>query len=219
VKISDPSENRLMTVLFFNPNRTARAETVWNRFCGNYSHGSRPDRETGVCVGERSSCRFIMLRLGDLVFFYALSTISLSPAVVRDLRMALTQRKKRPVMPAGLRGTISGGGVRAPYDHLVSSWARVKPTSWQARVRFTNRSAGAQRLTIGPRLCPRIHLRSRRTSCNLQPATRVPRGRGNTRGCFGRPRRPVSAKWATHAHSHGFRPVRTACFVRESKQV
>ena len=32
-------------------------------------------------------------------------------------------------------------------------------------------------------------------------------GEGNVRGCIGRARRLVSAKWAAQAHSHGFGPI------------
>jgi hypothetical protein len=65
------------------------------------------------CFVERSSCRSIMLRQEQLAFFKALSSLSLSPAVVRELRMALSRRRKRPVVLAGIRGTTSGGGTRA----------------------------------------------------------------------------------------------------------
>ena len=49
-----------------------------------------------------------------------------------------------------------------------------------------------------------------RKSCR-QPATWTIRGRGNVRGCIGQARRPVSAKWAAQAHSHGLRPIRNRC--------
>jgi len=50
-----------------------------------------------------------------------------------------------------------------------------------------------------------------RTICCWQPANRTFRGKGNIRGCIGRARRPVSAKWVAQAHSHGFGPIRTLC--------
>jgi hypothetical protein len=52
-----------------------------------------------------------MLRQEELAFFKALSSLSPSPAVVRELRMALTRRKKRPAVPAGIRGTTSAVGA------------------------------------------------------------------------------------------------------------
>jgi hypothetical protein len=82
--------------------------------------------------------------------------------------MALSRRKKRPVVLAGIRDTTSEGGARAPIDHLVSSRASTKPTSWQAQARISSPSTGAQRLTMGPRLCPRMHRQSR--AKRLQPA-------------------------------------------------
>ena len=56
-----------------------------------------------------------------------------------------------------------------------------------------------------------------RTRCILQPAHRFPRGRGDIRGSLGRVRRPSSAKWAAHAHSHRFRPVWMRCLDRDSQ--
>jgi hypothetical protein len=50
-----------------------------------------------------------MLRQED--FFKALSTLHLSPTFVRELRMALSRRKKKPAVLAGSRGTASGGGT------------------------------------------------------------------------------------------------------------
>ena len=54
-----------------------------------------------------------MLRQEELAFIKAISTLQLSPALLREL-MALSWRKKRPVALAGSRGTTSGGGTRAP---------------------------------------------------------------------------------------------------------
>ena len=55
-----------------------------------------------------------------------------------------------------------------------------------------------------------------RMSYSRQPATWTFRGRGNVQGCTGRSRRPVSAKWAAQAHSHGFGTVRTRCLKETS---
>jgi hypothetical protein len=170
------------------------------------------------CVVERSSCRRIMLRQKDLAISKALSALSVSPAVVRELGMALSCTKKRPLLPAGIRGTTSGGRARASQ----------RPSGQLAGKRKTNELASSDENFEAPNRRPapdngstplpaRPTTVKGRTSCNLQPATRVQRGRGDSRGCFGRPRRPVSAKWAAHAHSHGFRPVRTRCLVRDSK--
>ena len=73
-----------------------------------------------------------MLRQEDLAFFKAISNLQLSPAILKDLRMALSRRKKSAV-PAGSRSTAPGGGAGAPNEHQDSLRAGAKPTSWQAR--------------------------------------------------------------------------------------
>jgi hypothetical protein len=65
-------------------------------------------------VVRRSSCRSIMLRQEELAFIKAISTFQLSPAVPKELRTALSRRKKKPVVPAGSRSTAPGGGAGAP---------------------------------------------------------------------------------------------------------
>jgi DNA-binding HxlR family transcriptional regulator len=40
-----------------------------------------------------------MLRQEELAFIKAISTLQLSPALLRELRMALLHRKKKPVEP------------------------------------------------------------------------------------------------------------------------
>ena len=54
-----------------------------------------------------------MLRQEELAFLKAISTLRLSPAILRELKTALS-RKKRPAVPAGIRGTTPGCGARAP---------------------------------------------------------------------------------------------------------
>jgi hypothetical protein len=66
----------------------------------------------------RSSCRSTMLRQEELAFIKALSTFQLSPAVLKELRMALSRRKKKPLVSAGSRSTVSGGGARVPQRSL-----------------------------------------------------------------------------------------------------
>ena len=55
-----------------------------------------------------------MLRQEELGFLKAMSTLRLCPVILRELRTALSGRKKRPSVPAGIRGTTSGGVARAP---------------------------------------------------------------------------------------------------------
>jgi len=54
-----------------------------------------------------------MLRQEELAFIEAISTLQVSHALIRELRIALSRRKK-PVVFAGSRGITSGGGARAP---------------------------------------------------------------------------------------------------------
>jgi hypothetical protein len=54
-----------------------------------------------------------MLRQEELAFLKAMSTLQLSPVILRELRMAMSRRKKKPVVLAGTHGTTSGGGARA----------------------------------------------------------------------------------------------------------
>jgi hypothetical protein len=63
---------------------------------------------------RRSSCRSIMLRQEELDYIKAISTLQLSPAVLRELRTALSRRKKKPVVPAGSRSSVPGGRAGAP---------------------------------------------------------------------------------------------------------
>jgi len=66
-----------------------------------------------------------MLRQEELDFVKAISTMQLSPAILKELRMALSRRKKMPVVPVGMRTTMSTSGASAPN---VYSRASAKPT-------------------------------------------------------------------------------------------
>jgi len=74
-----------------------------------------------------------MLRQEELAFIKAISTIQLSPAILKELRMALSRRKKKPVVPAGSRSTTSGSGARDPQ----------RPTSQLAGKRKANELASS----------------------------------------------------------------------------
>jgi hypothetical protein len=65
------------------------------------------------CVVERSSCRSIMLRQEELAFLKAVSTLQLSAVILRELKLAMSRRKKKPAVMVRSRGTTSGG-ARAP---------------------------------------------------------------------------------------------------------
>jgi len=70
-----------------------------------------------------------MLRQEELAFVMAISNMQPSPAILKELRMALSRRKKKPVVPAGIRNTTSASGAGAPTVYRVYSRARAKPTS------------------------------------------------------------------------------------------
>ena len=76
-----------------------------------------------------SPSRSIMLRQEEVAFVKAVSTMQLSPAILKELRMALYRRKKKPLVPAGIRSTTSGSGARAPNVYRAYSRASAKPTS------------------------------------------------------------------------------------------
>jgi hypothetical protein len=75
-------------------------------------------------IANGSSCRSIMLRLEDLAFFKALSTLRLSPAVVRELRMTFVPKKEE------------ASGARRDLRHHIWRWGQNTPTN--------NRSARGQ---------------------------------------------------------------------------
>jgi hypothetical protein len=64
-------------------------------------------------VVRRSSCLSILLRQEELAFIKAISTLQVSPAILKEVRMALSRRKK-PAVPAVSRSTAKGRGAGAP---------------------------------------------------------------------------------------------------------
>ena len=91
---------------------------------GSLVPACQPVRSLVYGVVKGSSCRSIKLRQEDLAFIKAVSTLQLSLALLRELRMVMSRRKKKPVMSGVSRGTTSRGGTRA--DNPVSSWASAK---------------------------------------------------------------------------------------------
>jgi hypothetical protein len=55
-----------------------------------------------------------MLRQEELAFVKAISDLQVSLALLKELRLALSRRKKKTMVPVGIRGTLSGSGARAP---------------------------------------------------------------------------------------------------------
>jgi len=53
-----------------------------------------------------------MLRQDELAFIKAISTLQMLPALLKELKLAMALRKKKPVVPAGKRSTTSSSGAR-----------------------------------------------------------------------------------------------------------
>jgi hypothetical protein len=53
-----------------------------------------------------------MLRQEELMIVKVISNLQVSPALLKELRYALSRRKKKPAVPAGSRS--SGSGAKAP---------------------------------------------------------------------------------------------------------
>ena len=84
-----------------------------------------------------------MLRQEELAFFKAISTLQLSPASLKGMRMALSRRKKKSAVPAESRSTAPGGGAGAPErtsghlagkrkaNELANSGDSSEPANWR----------------------------------------------------------------------------------------
>jgi hypothetical protein len=59
-------------------------------------------------IGRRCSCQGIMLRQEELPFIKAIYTLQLSPAFLREVKMALSRRKERPTMLQGAVAPLQG---------------------------------------------------------------------------------------------------------------
>ena len=71
-------------------------------------------QEISVRCVRRSSCRSVKLRQDELAVFKAIPTLQLSPAILKELRMALSRRNKNSAVSAGSRSTAPGGVAGAP---------------------------------------------------------------------------------------------------------
>jgi hypothetical protein len=54
-----------------------------------------------------------MLRQDELAFMKAISTLQVSLALLKELRLAMARRKKKQAVPAGRRRTTPGSRTRA----------------------------------------------------------------------------------------------------------
>jgi hypothetical protein len=100
-----------------------------------------------------------MLRQEELAFIKVLPNFQVSAAVLKELRMALS-RKKRLAVPAGSSSTAPVGWAgaqttirtarrQAKANELASSGDSSEPANRRAEP------------SDGPRLCPRMHRQSR----------------------------------------------------------
>jgi len=71
-----------------------------------------------------------MLRHDDLAFIKAISTFELSSALLKELRLALTPRRKEKPVVSRL-STMPGVGQKPPIGHPFNSPASAKPRSGQ----------------------------------------------------------------------------------------
>ena len=62
--------------------------------------------------GRRASAA-AMLRQEELAFIKAMSTLQVSPALLKELKMVLSSRKKKSVVSAGSHNTAPGGGPKS----------------------------------------------------------------------------------------------------------
>jgi hypothetical protein len=65
---------------------------------------------------SRSSCRSIILRKEEIANIKDLSTFQVSPAVLKELMMALSRSKEEPLVPARSRSTLPAAGTRVPQS-------------------------------------------------------------------------------------------------------
>jgi hypothetical protein len=146
-------------------------------------------------------------KAGRISLFKAIPTMQLSPAIRKELRKAMSRRKKKPAVLAGSRSTATGCGSTAPQrssaqitgkrkaNELTSSGGSLEPVNWRPAP-----SDGSVPLPKRAEAVTGKHT----ASCSRQLVS--PEG-GDIRGCPGQVRRPVSTKRAAQAHTHGFRPV------------
>ena len=78
-----------------------------------------------------------MLRQDEIAFVKAISSFQMSSILLKELRLAMARRKKRPAVPARRRSTPSGSGTIASQqlagkrkaDELASSADSKKPAN------------------------------------------------------------------------------------------
>jgi hypothetical protein len=132
-----------------------------------------------------------MLRQDEFAFMKVISTLQVSPALLKESRLAMAQGKKLAV-PAGRRSTTSGSGTRASQQLAGKRKANELARSGDSMESANRRPApGAGSVPL-----PATSVVTDEQAACGQPATRIIPGRDYVRSCIGRAFRPVSAKWA-----------------------
>ena len=122
-----------------------------------------------------------MLRQDELAFIKAISTLQLSPALLKELRLSMSRTKKKPAMPAASRSTC-GRAAQRPSSQLADKRKTIELVSSGDSMEPANRcpAPGAGSAPLPAHSC------HGRTSCCRQPATRAIRGGATyTRYCPG----------------------------------
>ena len=105
-----------------------------------------------------------MLKQEELAFINAVSTLQVTPALLREQRTALSTRKRRTVVPAGFRGRAPGGGPRTSQRPPSRQAGKRKAKELQTRGTQWSLPLGTQHLMLGPRPYPQNHPRENRRS-------------------------------------------------------
>ena len=98
---------------------------------------SRASREERKEQPLECACRSAMLRQDELAFLKAISTFQMSPALLKELRLIMARKKKRPAVLAGRRSTPTGSGTSASQQlagkrkasELASSGDSMEPAN------------------------------------------------------------------------------------------
>jgi len=139
-----------------------------------------------------------MLRQEQLPFIKATTTLQHSPALLKELKLAMFRRKKL-AMHAGSRNITSGSGARASQQLAGKHKANLLASSGD----YVARQQAPSTWRWVP-ASARDFISHGRTKCCRQPETRAIRGRGDVGGSAVQSRCPASAKWIAQSHSHGF---------------
>ena len=140
----------------------------------------------------KTSCRNFMFRQDGLHFIKALSNLQHSTAILKELRMTLSRRKK-PLVLAGSCSTTSGDRIIAPIVHRYSSRAKRKANDSSEPA---NRRPAPD---TGSATLPASSTEVQVGTCSLQIVT--PEAAVTYAATLAGP----VTKWFVQAHSHGNR--------------